>query len=62
MCPLTLVEGVEAGHARIAFEDLPAGSNETGYDDLAQAMIGLVDNVDSIGKRVGIVSLGQDSR
>lgn len=62
MCPLTLVEGIEAGHARITFEDLPSGSNETGYDDLAQAMIDLVDNRDSMGKRVGIVSFGPDSR
>lgn len=61
MCPLTLVEGIEAGHSKIAFENLPAGSNETGYDDLAQAMIDLVDNPDSVEKRVGIVSLGEHS-
>lgn len=56
MCPLTLAEDIEAGHARYAFEDLPRGSNETGYDDLAMTMVDLVENPESIEKRVGIVS------
>ena len=57
MCQLTLVEDIEAGHARYAFEDLPSGSNVTGYDDLAMTMVDLVENPESVEKRVGIVSL-----
>jgi putative NADH-flavin reductase len=56
MCPVFLKEDIPQGRGKYAFEDLPAGSNETGYADLAQTMVALVDNVGSFQKRVGIVS------
>lgn len=59
MCPVTLVEDIPAGHALYAFDDLPGGSGETGYDDLAATMVDLVDRPESFGKRVGIVSQRQ---
>lgn len=56
MCPAYLAEDIPVGRGRIAFEDLPPGSFETGYADLARTMVGLVDQPESFGKRVGIVS------
>lgn len=56
MCPVDLKEDIPSGHGRIAFEDLPAGSSETGIADLAQAMLDLIPRTDSFGKRVGIAS------
>jgi uncharacterized protein len=57
MCPVDLKDDIPAGHARMAYEDLPAGSFETGYADLARAIVDLVEERASIGKRVGIVSI-----
>ena len=57
MCPVTLAEDIAPGRTRYAYEALPGGSNETGYDDLAETMVKLVDNPESFGKRVGIVSV-----
>ncbi|MBL8327018.1 MAG: NAD(P)H-binding protein [Rubrivivax sp.] len=56
MCPLTLVEDIPRGAGRFAFEALPAGSEETGYADLAVTMCSLLGDRASFGKRVGIVS------
>lgn len=56
MCPLDLKEDIPPGHGRIAFEDLPAGSSETGIADLANAMLDLIPRTESLGKRVGIAS------
>lgn len=56
MCPSWLQEDILAGNCQFAFEDLPQGSNETGYADLARTMADLVDNPESIRQRVGIVS------
>jgi putative NADH-flavin reductase len=57
MCPLFLKEDIPVGHAWYAFEDLPAGSDETGYRDLAITMTSLVEDPRSFGKTVGIVSV-----
>lgn len=57
MCPVDLKDDIPAGHARLAYEDLPAGSSETGYADLARAIVELVEERASVGKRVGIVSV-----
>ncbi|MEO5589645.1 MAG: NAD(P)H-binding protein [Gemmatimonadaceae bacterium] len=57
MCPVTLTSDIPAGHPRLAFDDLPEGSSQTGYDDLAQTMVDLLDEPNSIGRRVGIISL-----
>ncbi|MBK8233712.1 MAG: NAD(P)H-binding protein [Candidatus Eisenbacteria bacterium] len=56
MCPAFLKEDIPVGRGKIAFEDLPPGSYETGYADLAWTMADLVDEPESFGKRVGIVS------
>jgi uncharacterized protein len=56
MCPGMLVDDIPAGHARMAFDDTPAGSGETGYADLAQAMCDLLADRSAIGRRVGIMS------
>jgi uncharacterized protein YbjT (DUF2867 family) len=57
MCALDLVEDIPAGHARWAYERLPTGSGQTGYDDLAATIVELLDERESFGKRVGIVSV-----
>lgn len=57
MCPVTLVDDIPEGHARLADEALPEGSDETGYDDLAATMVALLGDPASYGKRVGIVSV-----
>jgi putative NADH-flavin reductase len=56
MCPVDLKDDIPGGHARMAYDDLPSGSFETGYADLAHAIVELVDQPASFGKRVGIVS------
>lgn len=56
MCPADLTQDIPVGHAQYLFEDLPAGSNETGYKDLAATMTAFVDDASSHGRRVGIVS------
>jgi putative NADH-flavin reductase len=56
MCPLFLKEDISVGRGQFEFEDLPQGSDETGYADLARTMADLVDRPESFGKRVGIVS------
>jgi putative NADH-flavin reductase len=56
MCPAYLKVDISVGHAQYLFEDLPSGSNETGYKDLATTMTALVEDADSYGRRVGIVS------
>lgn len=56
MCPAFLKEDISVGRGQFAFEDLPQGSFETGYADLARTMADLVDKPESFGKRVGIVS------
>ncbi len=56
MCPLMLVDDIPAGHARRAFDALPAGAEQTGYADLARTMADLVAESASFGHRVGIVS------
>jgi hypothetical protein len=38
------------------YEDVPPGSEETGYADLAHTMVTLVAVAESHGKRVGIAS------
>ncbi|MDH4181215.1 MAG: NAD(P)H-binding protein [Betaproteobacteria bacterium] len=57
MCAVDLVDDVPAGNARRAYETLPAGGTLTGYDDLAAAIVELLDEPESYGKRVGIVSV-----
>lgn len=56
MCPTMLVDNLPADHVRYAFEELPAGSTETGYAALAATMVTLVTVPEAAGKRVGIVS------
>jgi len=56
MCPGFLKEDIPVGHAQYLFEDLPSGSDETGYKDLAATMTSLVDDTNAYCKRVGIVS------
>lgn len=56
MCPAYLKQDIPVGHAQYLFEDLPSGSNETGYKDLAVTMTAFVDDASSHGRRVGIVS------
>jgi putative NADH-flavin reductase len=56
MCPTYLKEDISVGRGQFAIEDLPQGSYETGYADLARTMADLVDDRSSFGKRVGIVS------
>jgi uncharacterized protein len=56
MCPVFLREDIPAGRGRVAFEDLPPGSEETGYADMARTMVDLLSQSASRGKRVGIVS------
>ena len=55
ICPVDLVDLPE-GRARTAYEALPAGGSQTGYEDLATAMVALLDDRGSHGRRVGIVS------
>lgn len=61
MCPVYLQEDIPRGKGRYAFETLPPGSDETGYRDLAQMMVALVDDVESFQKRVGIVSFRDET-
>jgi putative NADH-flavin reductase len=60
MCPVDLKDDIARGHARMALDGLPPGSGETGYADLAAAMVALaagdVALGAAIGHRVGIVS------
>jgi hypothetical protein len=56
MCPLMLVGDIAAGHARLAYDELPARSSETGYADLADTMLRLLNDTSSYGRCVGIVS------
>lgn len=62
MCALDLVDDIPAGHGKLAFEALPAGSGETGMPDLALAMCDLLDDPSAVGRRVGIVSLRPGSK
>ena len=57
LCPAYLKEDIPVGHAQFLFEDLASGSDETGYKDLAATMTVLVEDANSYGRRVGIVSL-----
>ena len=57
MCPVYLREDIPRGRGRTLLEDLPPGSDETGYADLAQSMVALADNPQTFRKRVGIVSV-----
>jgi uncharacterized protein len=57
MCPGFLKEDIPVGHGQHLFEDLPSGSDETGYKDLAATMTAFVEDANSYGRRVGIVSL-----
>lgn len=57
LCPVFLKDDIAPGRVRWAFEDLPPGSNETGYADLAHTMIELAGRADAVGKRVGIISV-----
>jgi hypothetical protein len=57
LCPVDLKDDLPAGRARLAYEELPSGSGETGYADLAETMLALVGEPMSFGKRVGIISL-----
>jgi len=54
-CPATLTPDV-AGHYRTAADDLPAGAVQTGYDDLADAIVRELDERRFVGQRVGIAS------
>lgn len=55
-CPTTLTGDIPAGHGRFAYEDLPPGSADTGYADLARTMAELAGEREAFGRRVGIVS------
>jgi len=55
MCPIDLVEA-PAGTARWAFEDLPEGPH-TGYADLADTIVEMLQRPDAHGRRVGVVSV-----
>jgi putative NADH-flavin reductase len=57
LCPVDLAEDIPEGRARLADESLPAGSDETGYEDLAATIVALLDDPASWGRRVGIVSV-----
>jgi len=57
MCPVDLVDDIPAGRARWAYEALPAGSSQTGYDDLAATIVALLAEPASYRQRVGIVSV-----
>jgi uncharacterized protein YbjT (DUF2867 family) len=54
MCPIDLVDA-PPGRARWAYESLPDGPH-TGYADLADTIVLLLDREDAHGKRVGVVS------
>ena len=56
LCPAFLKNDIPRGRARFEFENLPLGSNETGYADLAHTMVQLISVPSSYGKRVGIIS------
>jgi uncharacterized protein len=56
MCPGFLKQDIPVGRGRYEFEDLPPGSPETGYADLAHTMVELTKVTESYRKRVGIVS------
>lgn len=56
MCPVDLVDR-PAGRVRTALEALPEGGTQTGYDDLADAMVALLGDATAHGRRVGIVSV-----
>jgi putative NADH-flavin reductase len=56
MCPGFRKEDIPVGHGQHLFEDLPSGSDETGYKDLAATMTAFVEDANSYGRRVGIVS------
>lgn len=55
-CPVFLREDIPAGNGRFAYDSLPAGSDDTGYADLARTMAELAGVLESFGRRVGIVS------
>jgi putative NADH-flavin reductase len=57
LCAVDLKDDIPAGHARLAVEDLPPGSGETGYADLAATMLALAGDAASFARRVGIVSV-----
>lgn len=57
MCAVDLVDDIPEGHARWAYEKLPADSGQTGYDDLAATIVALLGERESFGRRVGIVSV-----
>jgi putative NADH-flavin reductase len=56
LCPTHLVADVPPGGARTAVDTLPAGSDVTGLDDLAEAIVAEVIAPHFTGHRVGIVS------
>jgi putative NADH-flavin reductase len=57
MCPVDLKDDIPVGRSRLAYDDMPGGSFETGYADLAQTIVELLDQPASFGKRVGVVSV-----
>jgi uncharacterized protein len=57
LCAVDLVDDIPAGHARLAYEDLPPDSDVTSYEDLAATMLALVHEPASFGHRIGIVSV-----
>jgi len=56
-CPMALRDGVPPGRTRTALDALPGGSDVTGLDDLADAIVAEVLEPRFVGHRVGIVSL-----
>lgn len=56
LCPVDLVDDIPEGRARWAFDALPEGSGETGYEDLAATVAALLGDPASHGRRIGIVS------
>jgi uncharacterized protein len=54
-CPATLTPDL-AGRYRTVADDLPPGGEQTGYDDLADAIVRELDEGRFVGHRVGIVS------
>jgi putative NADH-flavin reductase len=56
LCAVDLVDDIPEGRARLAYDALPAGSGETGYEDLAATIVALLGEPASFGRRVGIVS------
>jgi uncharacterized protein len=56
LCPGNLVDDLPAGRGRLAIEDVPSGAHETGYADLAAAMIDVLNEAATVNKRVGVLS------